>query len=231
MSVSVIIPVLNEAEGLAALLPELLAQQDLAEVIVADGGSRDATPDIVQSAGAQYINTHIGRAVQMNTGAAQATGDTLLFLHADTRLPPNAVVLIEEVISAGAMWGRFDLRLSGRHWLFRVVERMINWRSCLSGIATGDQAIFLRRDQFEAMGGYAEIPLMEDVEISKRLRRLKWPFCIHQPLTTSSRRWEHHGIVRTIVLMWRMRLAYFLGTSPETLAEQYRRSDTAGQGS
>ncbi len=231
MSVSIIIPALNEAQSLGLILPRLVAQKGVDEVIVVDGGSNDDTEDLVSAVGAKYLATDRGRALQMNAGAAAASGDILLFLHADTQLPDNALILIDKAMGDGALWGRFDLRLSGHHWLLRIVERMINWRSCLSGIATGDQAIFLRREQFAAMGGYLEIPLMEDVDLSKRLRRLKWPVCIHQPLVTSSRRWEHHGILRTILLMWRIRLAYFLGSTPQALAEQYRRSDTAGRGS
>jgi rSAM/selenodomain-associated transferase 2 len=231
MSVSIIIPTLNEAKSLCALLPELLARPGVAEVIVADGGSGDETPAIVADSRAKLVTSQRGRARQMNAAAARATGDILLFLHADTLLPANAMTLIESVVSEDRPWGRFDLHLTGRHGLLRIVERMINWRSSVSGIATGDQAIFLRRDTFELLGGYAEIPLMEDVELSTRLRRLARPICIRQPVITSSRRWEHHGILRTILLMWQMRLAYFLGTSPETLAQRYRRSDTAGEGS
>ena len=231
MTLSIIIPALNEADALRTLLPALFLQQESVEVIVADGGSWDQTPAVVTQCGAQLIVAECGRALQMNAGAAAAGGDILLFLHADSQLPANAFQLVEEAMARGELWGRFDLHLSGKHWLLRVVERLINWRSCLSGIATGDQAIFLRRETFESLGGYAEIPLMEDVELSKRLKRLAAPCCIRQPLTTSSRRWEHYGIVRTILLMWQMRLAYFLGVSPESLAQRYRRSDTAGQGS
>lgn len=231
MTLSIIIPALNEAQALHLLLPALLAQRESVEVIVADGGSQDETPSVVTDLGATLIHSERGRARQMNVGAACANGNILLFLHADSQLPSDAFQLVEEAIATGKLWGRFDLRLSGRHWLLRVVEHAINWRSCLSGIATGDQAIFLRRDTFESLGGYAELPLMEDVELSKRLKRLAAPCCIHQPLITSSRRWEHYGILRTIFLMWQMRLAYFLGASPESLAQRYRRSDTAGQGS
>ena len=228
MSVSIIIPALNEAQSLAATLPALIAT---AEVIVVDGGSRDDTATVASSAGAIVVNSMRGRARQMNKGAEHASGDILLFLHADTTLPENAVAMIEEALAKGALWGRFNVRLSGAHWLLRIVERLMNLRSCLTGIATGDQAIFLKRDLFEQLGAYADIPLMEDVELSKRLRRFQWPACIQRPLTTSSRRWEHYGILRTILLMWRMRLAYFLGVSPQILAEQYRRSNTSGQGS
>jgi rSAM/selenodomain-associated transferase 2 len=206
-------------------------QNTIAEIIVADGGSRDATPDIATGLGVQFIQAACGRALQMNAGASRANCNILLFLHADSCLPANALNLIEGAMAEGALWGRFDLHLSGRHWLLRIVENMINWRSCLTGIATGDQAIFLRRELFESLGGYAEIPLMEDVEFSQRLKRMARPCCIHQPLTTSSRRWEHYGIMRTIFLMWQIRLAYFFGASPESLAQRYRRSNTASQGS
>lgn len=231
MTLSIIIPALNEAKSLRLLLPALLAQNESVELIVADGGSQDETPSVVTRFGAQLVISERGRARQMNAGAASAGGEILLFLHADSHPPAAAFQLVEQAIANGNLWGRFDLRLSGKHWLLRVVERMINWRSCLSGIATGDQAIFLRRETFKSLGGYAEIPLMEDVELSKRLKRLAAPCCIRQPLTTSSRRWEHYGIVRTILLMWQMRLAYFLGVSPESLAQRYRRSDTVGEGS
>lgn len=228
MSVSIIIPALNEAQGLASTLPELVGK---AEVIVVDGGSRDETVSVARRVGAIVVESERGRARQMNAGAARSRGDILLFLHADTTLPDNAIALIDESLEQGALWGRFNVRLSGSHWLLRLVERFMNMRSCITGVATGDQAIFVRHDLFEQLGGYAELPLMEDVELSKRLRDFKWPACIRKPLTTSSRRWEHYGIVRTILLMWRMRLAYFLGASPQRLAEDYRRSNTAGQGS
>jgi rSAM/selenodomain-associated transferase 2 len=230
VTVSIIIPALNEAESLSTLLPELQAMPGSAQLIVADGGSLDQTRSVAATSGVMLVESARGRALQMNAGAAQAGGDILLFLHADTLLPDNAIELVEQAVCAGAHWGRFDLRLSGKHWLLRIVERMINWRSCLSGIATGDQAIFLRRDLFQQLGGYAEIPLMEDVELSKRLKRLARPICIRQPLTTSSRRWERYGIVRTILLMWRLRLAYALGTTPELLAQRYRRSDSPQRG-
>jgi rSAM/selenodomain-associated transferase 2 len=227
MSVSIIIPVLNESQELGKTLPPLLSDPGVLEVIVADGGSSDSSRDVATACGARVINAPCGRALQMNAAAAAARGDILLFLHADSRLPAKAIAEIKEAIDSGALWGRFNIRLSGRHWLLRVVERTINIRSCLSGIATGDQAIFLGRELFERLGGYAEIPLMEDVELSKRLRRLRWPVCIREPLITSSRRWEHYGILRTILLMWWLRLAYFLGACPASLACRYRRSDSA----
>lgn len=231
MSVSVIIPVLNEASNLAEHLPKLNKQSNLCEIIIADGGSSDNSAQIADQHGASLYKTASGRARQMNEGAKQAGGNILLFLHADSELPPDALQQIQTLIDRGVTWGRFNVRLSGKQWLLRIVERLINWRSCITGIATGDQGIFLKRDLFESLGGYAEIPLMEDVELSKRLKKLARPHCIRTPIITSSRRWEHHGIVRTIILMWRMRFFYARGASPEKLAAQYRRSNTKGQGS
>jgi rSAM/selenodomain-associated transferase 2 len=150
------------------------------------------------------------------------SGDALLFLHADTTLPPEADRLIAEALERRA-WGRFDLRIAGRHALLAVVARMINWRSRLTGIATGDQAIFVSREAFVAVGGFPELPLMEDIAISQRLKRLCRPFCIGTPVVTSGRRWEHHGVVRTILLMWRLRLAYYFGVEPARLARRYGR--------
>ncbi len=163
-----------------------------------------------------------GRAAQMNRGAAIAHGEILLFLHVDTRLPPNADRLITAALDgAGHRWGRFDVRLSGHHPLLRIVEGLMNLRSRLSGISTGDQAIFVRRADFESVGGFPDIALMEDIALSRRLKRLARPCCLRQRLVTSSRRWEANGIVRTIALMWWLRLAYFLGADPARLRKRY----------
>ncbi len=156
----------------------------------------------------------------MNAGAALGSGDALLFLHADTALPDDADRLIDAALARRA-WGRFDLRIAGRHPLLAVVARMINWRSRLTGIATGDQAIFVSREAFQKVGGFPDLPLMEDIAISRRLKRLCRPFCIATPVVTSGRRWELNGVVSTILLMWRLRLAYYLGVEPALLAELY----------
>jgi rSAM/selenodomain-associated transferase 2 len=224
--ISIIIPARNEAASLSVHLQALQGLRAQGhELIVVDGQSSDDTPAQASAWADQTLSSPAGRAVQMNLGAAHARGEVLLFLHADSTLPEQADQLIEAALQQ-RHWGRFDVRLSGRHWLLRVVERMMNWRSCLSGMATGDQGIFLSRATFEKIGGYPELPLMEDLALSKRLRRqFGWPACIHQPLITSSRRWEQHGILRTILLMWTLRLAWFLGVPAERLAARYRRSD------
>ena len=165
----------------------------------------------------------------MNAGAALGTGDALLFLHADTTLPDDADRLIAAALARRA-WGRFDLRIAGRHPLLAVVARMINWRSRLTGIATGDQAIFVTREAFLAVGGFPDLPLMEDIAISRRLKRLCRPFCIATPVVTSGRRWEHNGVLRTILLMWRLRLAYYLGVEPARLARRYGAPPSPAQG-
>ena len=221
---SVIIPSLDEAaeigETLAALQP---LRMEGCEVVVADGGSADATAEIARPLADRVIAAERGRARQQNAGAAAATGDVLLFLHADTRLPPKADRLVLDGLEgSGAGWGRFDVRLTGRHPLLRVIERMMGLRSRRTGIATGDQAIFVRRDWFAAAGGFPEIPLMEDVALSKALRRLGAPLCLRERVVTSSRRWEERGVLRTMLLMWRLRLEFALGANPARLARRYR---------
>lgn len=223
---SVIIPVLNEEGTLGDTLRYLQAMREGGhELIVVDGGSRDGTRKEAKPLADGVVLCRAGRAVQMNEGARRAHGNVLLFLHADTLLPKDFCVSIAAALkNPKKVWGRFDVRLSGRHPLLRVVERLINWRSCLTGIATGDQAIFVKRDVYESIGGYPEIPLMEDIAISKLLRRISRPVCLHTIAITSSRRWESHGIMRTILLMWWLRLAFFFGADPAGLAATYRRS-------
>lgn len=222
---SIIVPALNEAGTIAETLALLQPLRRRAvELIVVDGGSTDRTAQVAGPLASRVVRSPKGRAVQMNTGARTATGEILLFLHADTILPAGADRRVAEAIEAGAVWGRFDVRLSGRHPLLRVVETFMNGRSRLTGIATGDQALFVRRDGFERVGGFPEIPLMEDLALSKALKRLGRPACLWARVTTSSRRWEEHGILRTILLMWWLRLRYFLGADPAQLARIYYRS-------
>jgi rSAM/selenodomain-associated transferase 2 len=213
-------PALNEAQGIVAALQALAPLRAGGhEVIVVDGGSDDGTPGLARGFCDRVIAAPRGRAAQMNAGARAASGEALLFLHADTRLPPDAA---DSVLASlkDALWGRFDVRIEGRNPLLKVVACAMNLRSRLTGIATGDQAIFVRRDAFE---GYAEIALMEDIAFSKAMRRRGAPARVASRVVTSGRRWESRGVLRTILLMWRLRLMYFLGAHPDRLARLYRR--------
>ncbi len=220
---SIVIPCLNEAatieRTLAALAP--LRTQGV-EIIVVDGGSGDATVECSRPWVDRLLAAPRGRARQMNAGAEAALGEVLLFLHADTRLPIGAQHAIGEAIRQGALWGRFDVRIEGRSRLLPVVAALMNARSRLTGIATGDQAIFVRRDTFVQAGGYPDQPLMEDIALSVRLKRLGRPACQRMRVVTSGRRWDERGPWRTILLMWRLRLGYWLGEAPERLAGRYR---------
>jgi rSAM/selenodomain-associated transferase 2 len=191
-----------------------------AQLVVVDGGSSDGSAALAAAHADLVLQAERGRALQMHAGALAAHGDALLFLHADTRLPPQADELVEQALRNHA-WGRFDVMLDGAHPMFRVIAAMMNLRSRLTSVATGDQAIFMRRDFYFAAGGYPPLALMEDIAFSKRTRRLARPACLRQRVSTSSRRWERNGIWRTIFLMWRLRLAYFLGADPERLALRY----------
>lgn len=221
---SIVMPVLNEAGQLPATLARLgpLRARGI-ELIVVDGGSEDGSAGIACEFGAQVIVSERGRARQMNAGARAARGGILLFLHADTDLPADADRLVlDSLARSGRAWGRFDVDIVDGPRMLALVAYMMNLRSRLSGIATGDQAIFVRREAFAELGGFPDQPLMEDVELSRRLKRVSPPLCLRERVTTSARRWATRGPVRTIVLMWRLRLAYWLGTSPERLAERYR---------
>jgi rSAM/selenodomain-associated transferase 2 len=222
--ISVIVPALNEAGGIRGALEPLQPLRARGhEVVVVDGGSADGTPELARPMADQVIASARGRARQQNAGAAAARGRVLLFLHADTLLPADADARVLDGLRAARRgWGRFDVRLTGGHPMLRVIERMMGVRSRLSGIATGDQAIFVRRDWFARAGGFPEIPLMEDVALSKSLRRLGPPLCLRETVVTSSRRWEERGVWRTMGLMWRLRLEYALGADPARLAERYR---------
>ena len=224
LRLSIIVPVLNEAGGIEANLASLTGLRRAAcEVIVVDGGSSDDTAHRAAPWCDQLIDSARGRAAQMNAGACAARSGLLLFLHADTRLPPGALDAIEAATRGSKLaWGRFDVRLDSPRASLALVGAMMNLRSRLTGIATGDQALFMTREAFDSVGGFPAIALMEDVEISTRLARLAWPVCLRLKVLTSARRWEARGVLATIVLMWRLRLAYFLGASPEVLARRYR---------
>ena len=220
---SIVLPVLNEAEGIEATLRALAPLRGRGtEVIVADGGSRDTTADLARPLADQVLAAPRGRARQMNAGAAAARADVLLFLHADTQLPDGADHLVRRALVAGAEWGRFDVRISGKPFMLRVVATLMNLRSRWSGIATGDQAIFMTRAAYDGVGGFPDQPLMEDVEISRRLRAAGRPARLRDRVTTSGRRWETRGVWRTIFLMWRLRWRYWRGAPAQVLAESYR---------
>ena len=223
MRLSIVIPVLDEAAGietnLAALAP---LREGGAEVIVVDGGSADGTAEKARPLADRVLAVPRGRASQMNAGAAVAQGDVLLFLHADTRLPRDADEQVFAVLAGGAPWGRFNVRIEGTHPMLAVVAWFMNRRSRLTGVATGDQAIFVARAAFARVGGFAVQPLMEDVELSRRLKRIGRPACLRARVCTSGRRWEQRGVWRTIILMWRLRWRYWRGESARRLAEAYR---------
>jgi rSAM/selenodomain-associated transferase 2 len=218
VKLSIVIPALNEAATIARTLASLAPLRERGhEVIVADGGSEDATPALAAPLADRVIAAPRGRARQMNAGAAAAAGDVLLFLHADTELPAEADREISGKIKT-CSWGRFDVSIEGDSPLLAVVAFFMNWRSRLTGIATGDQAIFVRRAEF---AGFPDIPLMEDIAFCRTMKRRSRPACLRARVRTSGRRWERHGVLRTVILMWRLRLAYFLGAAPDELARRY----------
>ena len=221
--ISIIIPVLNEAASIAACLDALAPARDRGcEVIVADGGSSDATRALALLRCDCVVSAPRGRASQMNAGAAEASGDLLLFLHADTRLPDKALDSLSAAMTGStALWGRFDIAIAGSSPLLPIVAAAMNWRSRSTGIATGDQAIFVRRQTFDRIGGYPDIPLMEDIAISRRLKRETPPLCLRDKAVTSGRRWDSNGVLRTIFKMWRLRAAYYIGADPAELARKY----------
>ena len=227
---SIIVPVLDEAPGIAAALAALApARERGVEVVVVDGGSRDATRALAAPLADRVVESPRGRAIQMNAGARESRGSILLFLHADTTLPADAESLVcRGLDGAAAQWGRFDVAIAGADPLLALVALFMNARSRATGVATGDQAIFVRREAFERAGGFPEIPLMEDVALCKRLRAASRPLCLRERVLTSGRRWERGGTLRTIVLMWRLRLAYALGADPHRLARRYDVERTSG---
>ncbi|MGZ5077781.1 MAG: TIGR04283 family arsenosugar biosynthesis glycosyltransferase [Methylobacter sp.] len=221
MKFSIIIPTLNEEKTIE---PYLLALQPLrrnCEIIIVDAGIASYNYPHAHLAD-KIINSEKGRARQMNHGASHASGEILIFLHADTTLPKNALQLIEQQLG-NRQWGRFNIRLSGNHFMLKIIARMMNWRSRLTGIVTGDQVIFVGKQAFAAVGGYPEIALMEDIAISKALKKIGPPLCLNAKVTSSGRRWERYGVYKTIMLMWSLRLRYFFGADPQLLAELYSR--------
>ncbi len=221
--ISIVIPALNEEKSIANNLRGLQYLRKLGhEIILSDGGSVDDTLALARPLVDHWIKGSKGRAKQLNAGAKIATGQVLLFLHADTLLPENTESILNNALIQGFHWGRFDVQLSGQQFMFRLIEKMINLRSRISGVATGDQAIFIRKNLFELQEGFPELALMEDIAMSKRLKKMSKPYCSKACVITSSRRWEEHGIWRTIFLMWRLRFAYFIGISPSCLADRYR---------
>lgn len=221
MTVSVIVPTLNEEAVLAATL-EHVRQAGVDEIIVVDGGSTDTTTAIAARHADEVLSAPRGRAAQMNAGAVRARGDVLLFLHADTLVPAGGAHAVIAACSApGVIGGRFDVDLQPATPLIRLTAALINQRSRLTQISTGDQAIFIRREVFDRLGGYANIPLMEDIELSRRMKRTGRIACLRQRVTTSARRWQKNGVVRTILLMWLLRALYFCGVSPARLQRVY----------
>jgi len=221
--ISIIIPTLNESAVIADSLVALqgLRQQGV-ELIVVDGGSFDNTQQLAKPLVDRLLLSEPGRAKQMNMGAMQAQGRLLLFLHADCRLPENAYQLLIELTEGDDVWGRFDVRLDGAQVAFRIIETLMNWRSRLSGIMTGDQAIFVSNQLFKRVEGYPDIQLMEDIALSKKLNKELAAVCLKSRVLSSSRRWQQNGVMRTVLLMWRLRLAYFFHCDPRLLAKKYQ---------
>jgi rSAM/selenodomain-associated transferase 2 len=224
MKISIIIPMLNEIDTLADLLDHLLMfKHHDCEIIFVDGGSCDGSAALVEIAGFSIIHSTAGRAHQMNIGAAKATGEVMVFLHADTRLPIDAIQVITHATKDWQhQWGRFDVVITGQSAMLKIVAFMMNCRSRWSSIATGDQAIFIKRSLFICIGGFPEQPLMEDIELCRRLRDNFQPACVREKVFTSGRRWEARGVWRTIFLMWKLRWHYWRGVSADEIAAAYR---------
>jgi len=223
LRISIIVPALNEAEGIDAVLMGLALLRNRGhELIVVDGGSSDDTAALARRAADRVVSAARGRSSQMNAGAALAQGEVLLFLHADTRLPEDADArILQGLADSGRAWGRFDVRIEGASVCLPVIALFMNLRSRATGIATGDQAIFVRREAFERTGGFPPLELMEDIALSHSLKRVSRPLCLADKAVTSGRRWERRGVLRTVLLMAWLRLAFFFGAAPASLARFY----------
>ena len=223
-SLSIIIPVLNEERYLNTNKKQLVSLlEDGHEILVVDGGSQDESMHSADALGCKVFSTRASRGHQLHQGAKHSKNDILLFLHADTLLPPDAVQVIAQVLAKSqAHWGRFNVRFTNPRWMFRVIAWFMNKRSCLSGIVTGDHALFIKREFYFSCGGFMDIPIMEDVEFCRRLKKNASPVCLSEEVVTSSRRWEHSGILKTVITMWALRLLFFFGRSPEKLTRLYK---------
>lgn len=220
MCISVVVPVLDEAEALPRQLEAL--RRLAAQVVLVDGGSIDATTTLLAASGLPWITAPRGRASQMNAGAAASTGGILMFVHADTVLPRDALSSVRRAVRSGAVGGAFDVKLDAGGPVFRLVGRMISLRSRVTGVATGDQALFVTRAAFDQLGGFADMPLFEDIDFSRRLRRMGTVARLRREVTTSARRWQRRGTMRTILWMWALRASYYAGVDPAWLARHYR---------
>lgn len=221
--ISIIIPTLNEEVGIITFLTKLQALRPQCELIVVDGGSDDDTAALAEAYVDDVVTSDKGRSIQMNVGAAMASAETVLFLHSDTYLPDDAIEQIQHAIKKSYSWGRFDIKLSGKHKILLIVAWLMNKRSRWTGIATGDQAIFVKKEMFDRVGGYADIALMEDINLSAKLKEKGKPYCSRSRVISSGRRWLSFGIFKTISLMWWLRLRYFLGADPIELERLYRK--------
>ena len=223
MQISIIIPCLNEAKSIVFFPSRLQKLRGHCELILVDGNSTDDTSTLAEPYVDRCITSDPGRAKQMNAGAEIAQAEILLFLHADTFLPENALTHIQSAVGAGYQWGRFDVRLMGQHFLLPFIALLMNARSALTHIVTGDQALFVKRDLFNRVGQFPDIALMEDIALSKQLKSLAKPYRLYPRVETSARRWLQFGVVKTVLLMWWYRLQYFFGADPDYLSQLYRR--------
>lgn len=222
IKLSIIIPTLNEADQIEQHLSTLQVLREQGhELIVVDGGSIDDTVSLVSPLCNQVCQSQKSRSIQMNCGAKAATGECFVFLHADTVLPGNILEYFSTINNIEGKWGRFDISLSGRNWIFRIIESCMNRRSSFTGIVTGDQVMFIGKELFNRVGGYPEIALMEDIAISNLLIKISAPIRIREKVVSSSRRWEKNGIVKTIIKMWILRLLYFFQYDTNKLAKLY----------